>query len=364
MDAFKVFVNGKPIYFQDRRDVLMNMAKDDEYLLDYIHRAVLTNSLAQYGIYNHMSDQITVEREENQEFLNVDNSENECLEMEMDNILHTNTLNNNLNKNVSDHSIMVWTNKAHPSKVDNDATRELIKLRGSHKFKRRLDDKSHNKLQIWIEIAQEMCKAGFEVGSKKEGGVRCRQKWANLQRTYYKYKSNQRSTGAEYLDPPPFFAEIDNILGQKDIATPKYLMHSRCTTNTPTFEKRNNIPTTSNGTQTIDQFEEPCYLSNISETSSETYLHETQKKSIFENVKKTVKCSDKEVILKEISNLVHLTNSHFEEVKNQNAEHHEFIKNAVKTEENQRAAFLKLFSDLVKSVTNKNKRKHSDDESE
>lgn len=90
----------------------------------------------------------------------------------------------------------------------------------------KFDDRKSSKAGLWQKIAVEMKIMGFDVGDGKEGGERCRQKFANLQRSYVNFKKHMKTTGEEKCNPPPFFDEMDKILGHKDKISPSYLEDS------------------------------------------------------------------------------------------------------------------------------------------
>ncbi|CAH1969803.1 unnamed protein product [Acanthoscelides obtectus] len=95
---------------------------------------------------------------------------------------------------------MKWTKKK-PSEIDNDATHLMLSLREEKSTY--FDDKRARKLKLWNDLAKELEENNFHLGNK--GGERCRQKFADLQKTYLYYMKHQTTTGSERIDDiPPF----------------------------------------------------------------------------------------------------------------------------------------------------------------
>lgn len=67
-------------------------------------------------------------------------------------------------------------------------------------------------MHLWTSIAEILESNNFKLGCN--GGERCRQKFANLTKAYQKYIKNQKTTGAAFMEQPPFFDEIHLILGE------------------------------------------------------------------------------------------------------------------------------------------------------
>ncbi|CAH1993846.1 unnamed protein product [Acanthoscelides obtectus] len=117
---------------------------------------------------------------------------------------------------------MMWTKKK-PSEMDNEATHLMLSLREEKSTY--FDDKRTRKLKLWNDIAKELEENNFHLGNK--GGKRCRQKFANLQKTYLSYMKHQTTTGSERIDDiPPFCDELHSILGCKHKVTPLNLEDS------------------------------------------------------------------------------------------------------------------------------------------
>lgn len=103
---------------------------------------------------------------------------------------------------------IIWTRKK-PTDADNEATKALLALRG--KLNKPFTDKKTKKNKLWADIANQLQTQGFVFGSHP--AERCRQKFANLQKTYLSYVRHQNTTGAENVEEPPFFLELHSILG-------------------------------------------------------------------------------------------------------------------------------------------------------
>ncbi|KAL1513329.1 hypothetical protein ABEB36_002751 [Hypothenemus hampei] len=105
-----------------------------------------------------------------------------------------------------------------------EATLCFLSLR--KKYQDKFNDKKTLKTSLWQKIACELNSNGFNVPTGREGAEKCRQKFANLQRSYVSFIENMKRTGSGKRDPPPFFNEINEILGYKDKLHPPYLEDS------------------------------------------------------------------------------------------------------------------------------------------
>ncbi|CAG9773389.1 unnamed protein product [Ceutorhynchus assimilis] len=104
--------------------------------------------------------------------------------------------------------------KGKTKEFSRETTTVLLDIRVSEKFKKLFNDKKNSKSQLWNKIAQEMVIMGFDLGDKM--GEKCRQKFANLQKSYIAFKNNGRQTGAGAIDKPWYYDLIDGILRDKD----------------------------------------------------------------------------------------------------------------------------------------------------
>lgn len=91
------------------------------------------------------------------------------------------------------------------------ATELLLDLR--QKWQHEFDDKKTRKGKLWHKISQHLEQGGFYVG--EDGGERCRQKFANLIKSYMGYIKHQKKTGAQKNDDiPDFFDKIHSIIAK------------------------------------------------------------------------------------------------------------------------------------------------------
>ncbi|CAG9769773.1 unnamed protein product [Ceutorhynchus assimilis] len=126
---------------------------------------------------------------------------------------------NNNNNNIDG---IIWTKKK-PTANDLEATSLLLSTR--QKMSKLFDDKKTRKAKLWNDVAKTLEDNNYKLGEK--GGERCRQKFANLQKSYLAYIKHQTTTGTEKTDEvPPFFEEIHSILGGKHKVNPANLEDS------------------------------------------------------------------------------------------------------------------------------------------
>lgn len=104
---------------------------------------------------------------------------------------------------------ILWTKKK-PTDRDCEATSLLLALR--QKMADQFDDKKNTKAKLWQKIAGTLKENNFSLGDK--AADRCRQKFANLTKSYLSYVKQQQTTGEGKIDPPPFFDEMHSILGK------------------------------------------------------------------------------------------------------------------------------------------------------
>ncbi|XP_044760900.1 uncharacterized protein LOC123318355 [Coccinella septempunctata] len=116
---------------------------------------------------------------------------------------------------------VIWIKKK-PTDTDIAATHLMLRLR--EQKKEQFNNKKNNKRQLWAGIAEELTRNQFMLGAN--GGERCRQKFANLTKSYLKYLRNQKTTGAAFMEHPPFFEEVHSILGEKHKTQLKHLVDS------------------------------------------------------------------------------------------------------------------------------------------
>ncbi|KAG5866048.1 hypothetical protein JTB14_006421 [Gonioctena quinquepunctata] len=87
-------------------------------------------------------------------------------------------------------------------------------------------DKTTNRNSIWAQIAKIMNDNGFFVGNGIDGREKCRQKFSNLQASYIKYVDKRKQSGEEKIDKPPFYDELEDIMGDKHKIEPKLVLDS------------------------------------------------------------------------------------------------------------------------------------------
>ena len=204
---------------------------------------------------------------------------------------------------------------------------------------------------MWGQIAEELMNHGLRIAKNKtDSAEKCRQKFANLQRAYIAFVDNTKKTGSEYIPKPPFFDELNEILGEKDKVVPKFLMDSFATDNVE------NIPSSSSieSDRANDPLEEhqPSTSKtgdsnkNVPPKSRPTKISVKPAKNIIVETLKEIEASQRN----EINNIVQIIKQNMEK-------QNELLERQV----NQRDDFLKIFKSMCKR--NK-KRKRSDSSSE
>lgn len=124
----------------------------------------------------------------------------------------------------------VWTTSRTQTTRDKSATEYFIQLR--KELDNKFMDKTTSKIFLWTEISLKMNEAGFFVGEGTEGREKCRQKFVNLQSSYMKYMDRKRTTGEGKIEKPPYYDNLDEILGNKDKTQPVLLIDSTILTST------------------------------------------------------------------------------------------------------------------------------------
>ncbi|KAG5893980.1 hypothetical protein JTB14_006583 [Gonioctena quinquepunctata] len=134
------------------------------------------------------------------------------------------------------------------------------------------------------------------VGHSVLGREKCRQKFMNLQHTYTKYKDQIRQTGEGFIKKPPFFDELDDILGDKHKSNPVIIFDSSRPSTSRSkegvVEPELIIDPTSNSEEN-----EPKY-----ENADPRQVNETTKKNKFGGIKKSVR--PKKTILSTVENII------------------------------------------------------------
>lgn len=116
--------------------------------------------------------------------------------------------NNKNDKNVK----KVWRSKGKPTEDDERATSLFLQLR--HKYAKAFSEKNTFKHCLWIQIAKEMYDTGYNIFSHKENVLtKCKKRFSKLATSYVKYMEHVKTPGAEAREPPPFFDQLQLILG-------------------------------------------------------------------------------------------------------------------------------------------------------
>ncbi|KAG5866586.1 hypothetical protein JTB14_008160 [Gonioctena quinquepunctata] len=110
-------------------------------------------------------------------------------------------------------SVPVWKTSKNQTERDREATRFFLDLR--KKYDKEFADKATNKNSVWTQIAKIMNDNGFFVGDGIDGREKCRQKFSNLQASYIKYVDKRKQTGEGKIVKPPFYDELEDIMGDK-----------------------------------------------------------------------------------------------------------------------------------------------------
>lgn len=171
---------------------------------------------------------------------------------------------------------LVWvTKKATPKDIE--ATGRFLSLRQS--MTKEFNDTKNCKNSLWLKIANELNGSNFFVGTGSDGAERCRKKFSNLQSSYQKHKDKKRQTGEGNIPKPPFFEEIDAILGNKDKTIPQIIIDSL--NDKPVYrdeEMDTSLPSTSKETTTPS-------IANRSTVLTEKETTSTKGQNRFNNIK-------------------------------------------------------------------------------
>ncbi|KAL1493853.1 hypothetical protein ABEB36_009539 [Hypothenemus hampei] len=206
-----------------------------------------------------------------------------------------------------------------------EGTQLFLSLRKEHNEK--FNDKKTLKTTLWQKIALELNNKGYDIPKGREGGEKCRQKFANLQRSYMNFVQNMKKTGSGKRDPPPFFNELQEILGDKDKVNPPYLE---------------------------DSLSEPTIESESSSSSCEIPINSRQKeiRNRFSSTITSLRPTPNSNKILEL-----LKNQH-EEIQKDKRQYMNLLQTAINTQNEQRERFLNLFERNLK------KRRHSSSSSE
>lgn len=104
-----------------------------------------------------------------------------------------------------------------PCQKDIEATREMLALVASKKYQDMFNDQCTVKIRVWKRICEELMTKGYRIAdSVNEGGIKCHQKWRNLEKSYRNYlisSTDPNSTAPK--KPPPYFEALHEILKKK-----------------------------------------------------------------------------------------------------------------------------------------------------
>ncbi|KAL1487927.1 hypothetical protein ABEB36_015312 [Hypothenemus hampei] len=169
---------------------------------------------------------------------------------------------------------ILWKSSKNPSLKDMEATQCFLSLR------KEMND-------LWQKIAVQMTNMGFYVGTGIEGRDKCRQKFANLQTSYLKFIDKTKATGEGKLKKPPFYEELNEILGCKDKTAPVIVIDSL-------------LPIKNAISQCTPKTAANVILNTSNDTSQENSPSTSDR---FANIKTTLKPNKNEIIEKICNNI-------------------------------------------------------------
>lgn len=104
-----------------------------------------------------------------------------------------------------------------PCQKDIEATREMLSLVASKKYQDMFNDQCTVKIRVWKRICEELMSKGYRIAdSVNEGGIKCHQKWRNLEKSYRNYLiSSTDLNSSTPKKPPPYFEALHEILKKK-----------------------------------------------------------------------------------------------------------------------------------------------------
>lgn len=117
---------------------------------------------------------------------------------------------------VTDVDQLLWSMRT-PCQKDIEATREMLALVASKKYQDMFNDQCTVKIRVWKRICEELMAKGFRIAdSVNEGGIKCHQKWRNLEKSYRNYLiSSTDPNSSAPKKPPPYFEALHEILKKK-----------------------------------------------------------------------------------------------------------------------------------------------------
>ncbi|KAL4119969.1 hypothetical protein QTP88_012719 [Uroleucon formosanum] len=116
----------------------------------------------------------------------------------------------------SDTDQLLWSMRT-PCQKDIEATREMLGLVASKKYQDMFNDQCTVKIRVWKRICEELMSKGYRIAdSVNEGGIKCHQKWRNLEKSYRNYLiSSTDPNSSAPKKPPPYFESLHDILKRK-----------------------------------------------------------------------------------------------------------------------------------------------------
>lgn len=98
-----------------------------------------------------------------------------------------------------------------------DYTEFLIDIVKEERYQVLLDDRSQSLSKIWEMIADEMTNAGapIPVDKKEDAGVKCHQKWVNLQKMFISSIKHMEKLGERKWTVPKHFDAIKDLMFAK-----------------------------------------------------------------------------------------------------------------------------------------------------
>lgn len=68
---------------------------------------------------------------------------------------------------------------------------------------------------MWSLIAEKLKEAGYILGNEREAAEKCRQKFANLMKSYTNFISKAKHTDEARAPKPAFYEELHEIIRRK-----------------------------------------------------------------------------------------------------------------------------------------------------
>lgn len=117
---------------------------------------------------------------------------------------------------LTDTDQLLWSMRT-PCQKDIEATREMLGLVASKKYQDMFNDQCTVKIRVWKRICEELMSKGYRIAdSVNEGGIKCHQKWRNLEKSYRNYLiSSTDPNSSAPKKPPPYFEALHDILKRK-----------------------------------------------------------------------------------------------------------------------------------------------------